>query len=141
MFGRKNSGGRKSPGRFMSGINDEVHGAHFDGDDIVLSEDLGGGRHRSVTIGGGIPETAPSEFRLVLGDFRVTSESGDPAVSVDTVPEALVQEILSSYKLSGVLSVYMPLKEDARMAVYRATGAEPLLYGDCLGFMARDFPN
>lgn len=141
MFGRKSSEGRKSPGRFMSGINDEVHGAHFDGDDIVLSKVLGGGRFPSRPLGDSMPETASGEFRLVLHDFRVTTDSGDSAVSVDTVPRQLAVRILSSFGLSGMLSVYTPEDSDAAEAVREASTFDPLLYETTTGICSREYLN
>lgn len=141
MFGRRSSEGRKSPGRFMSGINDEVHGAHFDGDDIVLSKDLGRGRFESRPLGDSMPETAPGEFRLVLHDFRVLSDSGDSAVSVDTVPSQLAVKVLSSFGLSGMLSVYTPQEADAADAVRTASTLDPLLYETTAGICSHEYLN
>lgn len=111
MFGRKSESGRKSPGRFMSGINDEVHGAHFEGDDIVLSKELGGGRFPSRPLGERMPDTPDGEFRLVLQELRIRTGGdavGDPAVSVDTVPRELVLSFLGRPGLSGMLSAWTP---------------------------------
>lgn len=143
MFGRRSKDGRKSPGRFMSGINDEVHGAHIDGGDIVLSKALGGLSFPYEEMSGPMPETQPGSFRLVLQEMRVMAGGnvGEPLVTSVTVPRDIVADLMSHGELSGLLSAYTPLEEDAVRVVREATGDEPLYYGSSAGLCQRDFRN
>ena len=134
---------RPASGGFMAGVNDDVHGGHAEGGDIVLSRSLGGGRFPAVVLDeASIGAVPPGSFRLVLQPVTVGGKPRDePLISSSDISADLVRDILSLEGASGTLSVYTPDRGDARSAMEAAIGSEPTEYGFSAGMLSKDLSN
>ena len=134
---------KPASGGFMAGINDDVHGGHAEGEDIVLSRGLGGGRFPAVELDeDSIGAVSSGSFRLVLQPTTAGGKPrGEPLISSSDISAGLVRDILSLEGASGTLSVYTPDREDARSAMEVATGSEPTGYGFSAGILSKDLSN
>ncbi len=112
-----------SPGRFMADIDDDLYGGHLDGDTLVISRSLGGGRYTLREMDEGDPPS-PGEFHLLHQRFEVRRKSVGPTrITVEPVPYELASRILSWKGLGGMVSVYTPEREDALRLVEDACGS------------------
>ena len=134
---------RSASGGFMAGINDDVHGGHAEGEDIVLSRGLGGGRIPAVELDEDSIGAVPSgSFRLVLQPTTAGGKPrGEPLISSSDISADLIRDILSLEGASGTLSVYTLDREDARSAMKAATDSEPTEYGFSAGILSKDLRN
>lgn len=134
---------KPASGGFMAGVNDDVHGGHAEGKDIVLSRSLGGGRFPAVELDEDSIGAVPSgSFRIVLQPATAGGKPrGEPLISSSDTSADLVRDILSLEGASGTLSVYTPDREDARSAMEAAIGLEPTEYGFSAGILSKDLRN
>lgn len=134
---------KPASGGFMAGVNDDVHGGHAEGKDIVLSRSLGGGRFPAVELDEDSIGAVPSgSFRIVLQPATAGGKPrGEPLISSSDTSADLVRDILSLEGASGTLSVYTPDREDARSAIEAAIGSEPTEYGFSAGILSKDLRN
>lgn len=122
---------------------DSVYGAHIEGDEIVLSESLGGMRFKAVRMD---PESvsgvAKGSFRLFLQPTSVTGAlRGDMMMSAEPIGRDLISEIIGMDESMGMLGVYTPSREDALQMMVSVTGDDPFEYGFSVPFLSADYQN
>lgn len=125
-----------------SGVKDEVHGGHMDGDSLVLSPALGGGRYPMRPAGDWVAEeTDGSAYRLVFQPTDLLGRrSGGLMVSSNTVSRKVVEPILKREGATGILCVYTPDREVAR-SLFKAMCGEPVEFPQCSDVFEASFPN
>ena len=130
-------------GGLRSQVYDAGHGAHPDGDAIVLSEALGGGRYPCRPAGPWMSEeTDAGMYRLVFQPVTVTGRrSGPPMVTANIISRGIVEKILAGRRLSGLLSVYTPERSEAEALMSEALGYRPIEYGFTGEFMGMVMDN
>lgn len=143
---RKAREGTGSPERakagLRSGVNDEVHGAHMEGDALVLSEEAGGGRYPMRPAGRWVSEeTDGSAYRLVFQPTDLLGRrSGELMVSKNSVSRRVVEKVMSISDPTGMLCVYTPDREAAR-ALISAVCPEPVEFPQSSDVFESSFPS
>ena len=116
-FGRSGKGSRKEKpsGGFRGSLNDEVHGAHSDGENIILSAAAGGGSYPAKEAGQWVSdETLSGQYRLVFQPMNLKGQrTGGLLVSTNIVSRQVVLRVCGLRDVSGMLSAYTPDREDA----------------------------
>ena len=96
-FGRSGKGSRKEKpsGGFRGSLNDEVHGAHSDGENIILSAAAGGGSYPAKEAGQWVSdETLSGQYRLVFQPMNLKGQrTGGPLVSTNIVSRQVVLRV------------------------------------------------
>lgn len=122
---------------------DSVYGAHIEGDEIVLSDSLGGMRFKAVRMDPeSVSKVAEGSFRLFLQPTSVMGAlNGDMMMSAGPIDRDLVSEIVLMDSSAGMLGIYTPLREDALQTMVSVTGDDPFEYGFSVPFLSADYPN
>ena len=144
-FGRSGKGSRKEKpsGGFRGSLNDEVHGAHSDGENIILSAAAGGGSYPAKEAGQWVSdETLSGQYRLVFQPMNLKGQrTGGLLVSTNIVSRQVVLRVCGLRGVTGMLSAYTPDREDAVALMREANGEDPVEYRFLVGVFSDDFYN